>query len=66
MRFGTDVSALDLEPLVAGEGVMWPVVKGSPDPSKFDGPVGFGSIGGLLSKRTVMRGLKVDRAPVPL
>ena len=41
-------------------------VEGGPDPSKFDGPAEVGSVGGLLSKPTVVRGLKVDRAAVPV
>jgi hypothetical protein len=41
-------------------------VDGGPDPSKFDGPVEVGSVSDLLSRRAVVRGLKVERAAVPV
>src|SRR3954468_1110831 len=34
--------------------------KGGPDPSKFDGPVDVGVSAGILNKRTLVRGPKVD------
>jgi hypothetical protein len=37
-------------------------VKGSPDPSKFDGPVDVGVSAGILSRRAVVRGPKVALA----
>lgn len=42
-------------------GALWNV-KGSSDPSKFDGHVDDGFSAGMLSKRTVVRGPKVDHA----